>query len=410
MVAPPIRSSQSDVLQKMFEDAVAMQRQGNHKGAIKRFKRVLKQAPDQPQVLNMCALSLVETGDMRNAGKLLEKALKSNPDNAEGWANFGVFLQKNGKLSAAVDAYDRFRTLSPDTPAGHLKFADACHELERYADARAAYEVALAINPDDPEAWHHLSRVCMFEGDWDRALEAADYSLARDPGNTQLLSFKSVAFAELGQKGESESLVDFDRLIAVKDFSAPDGYADMKAFNEALCAHSLAHPSLVFEPEGKSTRHGHQTTNLAEGDQGPMAPLLKMIDAAAHDYQATHAIDPAHPFLAQRPERWDCYIWATVLDSQGHQAAHLHPSGWLSGVYYPKVPDVIGSDPDGQPGWIEFGRAEPYPEAKAEHPVKTYQPREGMVVLFPSYFYHRTIPFEADQQRISIAFDLIPVK
>jgi tetratricopeptide (TPR) repeat protein len=28
--------------------------------------------------------------------------------------------------------------------------------------------------------------------------------------------------------------------------------------------------------------------------------------------------------------------------------------------------------------------------------------------LFPSYFYHRTIPFESDGQRISIAFDILP--
>ncbi|HIC58540.1 MAG TPA: hypothetical protein EYO71_00460, partial [Rhodospirillales bacterium] len=29
-------------------------------------------------------------------------------------------------------------------------------------------------------------------------------------------------------------------------------------------------------------------------------------------------------------------------------------------------------------------------------------------VLFPSYFYHQTIPFHTDEARISIAFDLIP--
>ncbi len=29
--------------------------------------------------------------------------------------------------------------------------------------------------------------------------------------------------------------------------------------------------------------------------------------------------------------------------------------------------------------------------------------------LFPSYFYHRTVPFENEQNRISIAFDIMPV-
>jgi hypothetical protein len=29
------------------------------------------------------------------------------------------------------------------------------------------------------------------------------------------------------------------------------------------------------------------------------------------------------------------------------------------------------------------------------------------MVLFPSYFYHRTVPFESDEVRISIAFDVL---
>jgi hypothetical protein len=28
-----------------------------------------------------------------------------------------------------------------------------------------------------------------------------------------------------------------------------------------------------------------------------------------------------------------------------------------------------------------------------------------MLVLFPSYFYHRTIPFDSDHERVTIAFD-----
>jgi hypothetical protein len=31
-----------------------------------------------------------------------------------------------------------------------------------------------------------------------------------------------------------------------------------------------------------------------------------------------------------------------------------------------------------------------------------------MLLLFPSYFYHRTLPFRSAEQRISIAFDVVP--
>jgi len=29
--------------------------------------------------------------------------------------------------------------------------------------------------------------------------------------------------------------------------------------------------------------------------------------------------------------------------------------------------------------------------------------------LFPSYFYHGSVPFETDEMRISIAFDILPM-
>ena len=66
---------------------------------------------------------------------------------------------------------------------------------------------------------------------------------------------------------------------------------------------------------------------------------------------------------------------------------------------------------DGQrAGWIEFG--EPYWDiAHSVQPeLKAIQPEEGLLLLFPSYFYHRTLPFTSGQQRISISFDVVPLR
>jgi len=57
-------------------------------------------------------------------------------------------------------------------------------------------------------------------------------------------------------------------------------------------------------------------------------------------------------------------------------------------------------------GWIEFGLPDPELGCKAEPFLRQVRPEAGSIVLFPSYFYHRTLPFDAPGQRISIAFDL----
>jgi tetratricopeptide (TPR) repeat protein len=410
MMARAGRSSQSGFLQEQFEEAVARQRQGNHNGALKRLKRVLKDLPDNPQVLNMYALCLAETGEARKAAQALERAVKADPGHAESWSNLGVLYHEAGDLERAAQAYDRYRALDPGSCAGHVKYADACLGLDRYAEALAAYQQAVAAEPDSADALRGLAQANMCEGQWEQALGAAREALARAPGDTLSLSIVAAASTELGRAGEAAKLVDFDRLIDVRDFAAPEGFADIGSFNDALCAHCLAHPSLVYEPGGKSTMKGHQTGDLwQDKGQRPIGPLLDLIVSAVDGYKETHPLDPSHPFLFRQPERWGCYIWATVLDSGGHQAPHIHPSGWLSGVYYAKVPRTVAANPDSRAGWIEFGRAERYPKSGTGHAVRSYQPREGMAVLFPSYFYHRTEPFESGERRISLAFDIVPM-
>ena len=97
-----------------------------------------------------------------------------------------------------------------------------------------------------------------------------------------------------------------------------------------------------------------------------------------------------------------------MLQAQGHQIPHNHPSAWLSGVYYVKLPRIVRVPEQRQAGWIEFGRPPEHFHCTVQPEVKAFQPEEGLMLLFPSYFYHRTISFETAETRISIAFDVLP--
>ena len=55
----------------------------------------------------------------------------------------------------------------------------------------------------------------------------------------------------------------------------------------------------------------------------------------------------------------------------------------------------------------EFGRAPEDFHTTREPEVRLIKPEEGLMVLFPSYFYHLTVPFEAEEVRISISFDVL---
>ena len=68
--------------------------------------------------------------------------------------------------------------------------------------------------------------------------------------------------------------------------------------------------------------------------------------------------------------------------------------------------DIV--DAGGEDGWIEFGEPGPEYHWSARPETRRVRPEPGLMVLFPSYVFHRTIPFQSDQTRISVAFDVVP--
>ena len=123
--------------------------------------------------------------------------------------------------------------------------------------------------------------------------------------------------------------------------------------------------------------------------------------------------DPSHPFLSHLPRHsrhFKLTAWAVVMDTRGHQIPHIHSASRLSGIYYVKVPRIVAAPGNGQHGWVEFGRATKDFRCVVEPEVRAFQPEEGLMLTFPFYFYHRTIPFESEEKRVSIAFDIIAVR
>jgi hypothetical protein len=97
-------------------------------------------------------------------------------------------------------------------------------------------------------------------------------------------------------------------------------------------------------------------------------------------------------------------IWSVRLRASGYHTNHVHPKGWVSSACYIALPGAVER---GNEGWIKFG--EPgiptSPKLDAEHYVK---PEPGLLVLFPSYMWHGTVPFSGSDYRLTSAFDLLP--
>ena len=165
------------------------------------------------------------------------------------------------------------------------------------------------------------------------------------------------------------------------------------------------HPSLR---EDVTTVHGFDTDEILTADKPAVQALRRFIEMTAQRFMAEIAVDDHHHFPLGRPETYRFKCWGVRMWRQGYQVPHIHHNAWLSGVYYVRLPKDVAEESSGQEGWIEFGRGEDALFRHAEPQTSRIQPQEGLMLTFPSYFWHRTIPFASEEDRISIAFDLIP--
>ena len=162
-------------------------------------------------------------------------------------------------------------------------------------------------------------------------------------------------------------------------------------------------------PLFQSVRGGSQLPLLAAELSRPLIGMLfHAIDVAIRRYIARLNADD-DPLRARNTGRAGMTgAWSVRLRSGGHHADHVHPHGWLSSsACYIALPPTIGDGAPGRAGWLRFGRpgAKTDPALDADHFVR---PRAGLLVLFPAYMWHGVEPFESDQPRLTVAFDVVP--
>jgi tetratricopeptide (TPR) repeat protein len=445
---PAARPSEATglLIGRLQAQAIAFQRAGQPRRALKICKDILALQPvDRDVVLGYAGRLALEIGDHQEAAALYGAAAALRPDIAEVHYNLGNALSQLGRLDEAAAAYRRALALRPGLMPAHHNLANVLRGLGRTEEAVEAYRRGLAVEAtaegerdlgvalsllgrldEAIAAWRrslalpghrtdlysNLANALLEKGDARGALDACERWLALAPASIEAAALQALAFNALGERAAAGRLLDFDRFVRVIDFAAPPpGFPSLAAFNAALAEHVERHPTLKVPPRDQPTYHHDAlqiTDELLSPPHGPMVAFETMMRRAVADYVAAVPRQPAHPFPEHIPQRWHFGCWATRLAGEGNLEPHIHFTGYIGGVYYPLLPDIVKEGGQGEAGWFELGRPPERLACGAAPLTRRIQPKEGRLILFPGYFFHATIPFAAPQRRISIAFDVMP--
>jgi Flp pilus assembly protein TadD len=294
---------------------------------------------------------------------------------------------------------------SPDNLGLKASLATLLDETGQFAEAETLLREAVDAYPQDAGLHLDLAHALMRSGQPEAALGEIEAVRKAAPGHQLTITYQTTALRELGDD-RYKWLCDYDRHVQVFDIAPPPGFATVAAFNAALAELLLKLHDAPAHPLEQSLRGGSQTSdNLIFVDH----PLIRLYFNTLAERIATYigslGRDPDHPLESRRAASFTFSgCWSVRLRPGGFHVNHTHPAGWLSSSYYVSLPAAVSDQ--SQEGWIKFGEPRwPIPGCGIERVI---QPKEGRLVLFPSYMWHGTIPF-ASGERLTAPFDVVPM-
>jgi tetratricopeptide (TPR) repeat protein len=386
-----------------FAAGVQHQMAGRYAEAEAIYRRLLGARPGDPDVLRHLGVLHFQRGDAPSAERLLRETLAAAPGDPGAHHNLALILHKQKRDDEALVLLQRAVELAPRSDALLSSLGGLLTEMGRTREAVEAFQRAVTINPRNLEVRQNLGTELLKVGEPREALRHLEACEALGLINTTISAYKAVALNELGETSRLRALVDFDRLVVRRHIGDAHGAGSLQAFSQDLAKAVITCSTLH---EHHTTVNGMDTAELFDLPDPSVAALRRFIYSEI-EARLSNLPERSHPFARTAPRTWSTISWGVKMWRQGHQVTHIHHKAWLSGVYYVQLPEVVHTKPEGHEAWIEFGRGPDELHAR-EPETRLIQPVEGMLITFPSYVWHRTIPFESERERISIAFDVIP--
>jgi tetratricopeptide (TPR) repeat protein len=355
---------------------------------------------------SLAQLIWMRTGNTVEATRVLDQALQKYEHDDALWATKAALLQGAGDARGAYACLAERAARPQPSPMLLIRAGLAALEFEPVAALRLA-EQAMQAQPNNPTVRKLLCAAYLGVGDGAASMTECATLLEATPDDQYLIAMQTSALRLLNDP-RYEAACDYDKMMLSTILETPPGWSDLTSFLTELTSRLNA----LHNPHGhrllyQSLRQGTETTQDLSRSQDPV------IQALFHTFITPIAryrdqIGQGKDALRRRNRGTSRFNggWSVRLHRAGYHTSHVHPRGWISSACYIQLPDSMrtGRTADGilsfgVPGMITA------PSLDAELSVR---PEVGLLVLFPSYFWHGTLPFHSEQPRLTVAFDVVP--
>jgi tetratricopeptide (TPR) repeat protein len=377
--------------------------------------------------------TLKELGRLEEAEASYSKAISIKSEFAEAHSNLGLILQELGRLERAETSYKKAITIKPEYAEAHSNLGTTLQELGRLEEAEASYRKAISLKPDHEAAQYNLGIWYCEQGKYKQAAELLLRAKNFKNGQSYLLKCwyflnEQSLFYELldclASQGTTDAIIgSFGCRAAIKF-----GIVKVNSFCSSPLNYVFkADLSKKYDFEGKFVKptlstlndkkaqnrsqnlliNGLQTSgNLFALENILIDEMKKLIELEIENYRL-YFKDSKEGLFENWPDAYSLYGWIIRMKNGGVLRPHMHEKGWISGSIYINVPPKININDGNLVVCIEDDAMLSETQDNKKNIINV---TTGSLCLFPASLLHYTIPFESDEERIVLAFDVVPIK
>ena len=130
------------------------------------------------------AAAALASRDFELAARLYKGLLKNDPENRDVLFALGDVYVKSGDDARALPYYEKINKIDPNDAASLIASGGIYRRLGRYDDALRSLRAALSAGGDTTAIQYNLGFTYRSMGDYDKAIECFESVIAADPGDT----------------------------------------------------------------------------------------------------------------------------------------------------------------------------------------------------------------------------------
>ena len=179
-------SSETNQLRDTFGKIVGCIQQGNPAEAEALAQQVLRDHPNDPNILRVSGVALMRQGKLEEASRHLATSVEIAPDLADGHEQYGLVLAALGQFNEAEESLQTALRLDPDSKTVHAKLARLQTMQGKKEESQKSRDRMFELNPD----WQKLQDAQKLQADGknDEARQLVKKVLREDPDDINALN------------------------------------------------------------------------------------------------------------------------------------------------------------------------------------------------------------------------------